>query len=86
MVANFRQHFWYYIVTILIFGAGLVLIAVNSDNSKLQAMLIPMIATCYFMWSLLHHYIHHELHLWVVVEYILFALLGIALSLYLFSL
>lgn len=85
MIANFKQHLWYYIVTIIIFSCGLVLIALNSHDAKLQAMLIPMTATCYFLWSLSHHYVHHELHLWVVIEYILFAMLGIVLSLYLFS-
>jgi hypothetical protein len=85
MITNFRRHIWYYLVTILIFGLGLTLIALNSEDTKTQAMLIPMTATCYFLWSLLHHYIHHELHLWVVVEYMLFAVLGIVLSLYLFS-
>lgn len=85
MIANFRRHLWYYIVTICIFTLGLVLIAVNDHDSKLQALLIAMTATCYFTWSLLHHYVHHELHLRVVIEYILIASLGVVLSLYLFS-
>jgi hypothetical protein len=85
MRADIRHHLWYYIVTVAIFSLGLVLIALNEQNSSLQALLIAMTATCYFTWSLLHHYIHHELHLWVVIEYILIALLGVVLSLYLFS-
>lgn len=86
MVTNIRHHLWYYIVTVIIFSLGLVLIALNDQNSSLQALLIAMTATCYFVWSLLHHYVHHELHLWVVIEYILFACLGVVLSLYLFNL
>lgn len=86
MVANIRHHLWYYIVTMIIFSLGLILIALNEQNSNLQALLIAMTATCYFVWSLLHHYVHHELHLWIVIEYILFASLGVVLSLYLFNL
>lgn len=85
MMTNIRRHLWYYSVTVLIFTLGLILIALNGSDNRLQALLITMTATCYFLWSLLHHYIHHELHLWVVIEYILFASLGIVLSLYLFS-
>lgn len=85
MATNFRKHFWYYITTIVIFSLGLALVALNAHDTKLQALFIVMTATCYFVWSLLHHYVHHELHVRVVIEYILIALLGVILSMYLFS-
>lgn len=85
MIANFRHHIWYYSITIIIFALGLTLIAMNSQNSQLQALFISITATCYFLWSLLHHYTHHELHVRVVIEYILFAVLGVVLALYLFN-
>ncbi len=85
MIQDIRKHIWYYSSTLLIFGLGLALITLNSQSSKLQALIITMTATCYFIWSLLHHYVHHELHVRLVIEYILIACLGVVLSLYLFS-
>jgi hypothetical protein len=85
MKANLKKHLSYYIVAIAIFAMGLVLIVLNNHDNRLQALLIAMTATCYFMWSLLHHYVHHELHPRVVIEYILMVVLGIVLSFYLFS-
>ncbi len=85
MITDLRKHIWYYSSTLIIFGLGLTLIVLNNHDNKLQALIITMTATCYFIWSLLHHYVHHELHVRLVIEYILIACLGVVLSLYLFS-
>jgi hypothetical protein len=82
---HFKKHILYYSLSIVIFAAGLALIMINDHDNRLQAMFIAMTATCYFMWSLLHHYVHHELQPRVVVEYTLIASLGIVLSLFLFN-
>ena len=82
---NFKTHFWYYTVSILIYTASLVLILSVSYNHKLQSLFVIMAAVFYFVWSLLHHYVHHELHTKVVVEYALIASLGVILSMFLFN-
>lgn len=82
---NFRVHFWYYMVSLIIFCTGLVLIMSVSYSHKLQSVFVIMVAVLYFVWSLLHHYVHHELHYRVVLEYALMASLGVVLSMFLFN-
>jgi len=82
---NFKSHLWYYTIAIAIFVAGLVLVMSVSYSSKLQSLFVVMVAVLYFMWSLIHHYVHHELHTKVVVEYALMASLGVILSMLLFN-
>ena len=79
------KHLFYYIFSIAILCIGLFLILINNHDNKMQALFIAMTATCYVLWSMVHHYVHHELHPRVVVEYLLIASLGIVLSLYLFN-
>jgi high-affinity Fe2+/Pb2+ permease len=82
---NLRKHFWHYLIYLVIFGGGLTLILVTSGNSNIQAMLILMTAFLYFLWSMVHHYVHHQLQARIVVEYILIMVLGTVLLLFLFG-
>lgn len=82
---HFRKHLLYYIVSIMIFVVGLALIFFTAYDQRLQLSFVIMTSMIYFLWSFVHHYVHHELHTKVVVEYILIATLGIALSFMLFS-
>jgi hypothetical protein len=82
---NIKKHVWYYSVSVIIFLIGLVLLFAAKSNQPLQSMIILLIALLYFVWSLVHHYIHHQLHPRVVIEYALIAVLGVVLSLFLFS-
>ena len=85
MMKNIHKHFWHYLVYFLIFGGGLSLLLFTKGNSSLQAMSIIMIAFLYFLWSMVHHYVHHQLHPRVVVEYILIVMLGTILILFLYG-
>jgi hypothetical protein len=82
---NIQKHFWHYLVYLLIFGGGLTLILLARGNANMQAMLILMTAFLYFLWSMVHHYVHHRLQVRVVVEYILIMMLGTVLMLFLFG-
>jgi hypothetical protein len=82
---NIKKHFWHYLVYALIFGVGLLLIVTAKGNANMQAIYISMIAFIYFLWAMVHHYVHHELHPRVVVEYMLIVILGTILMLFLFG-
>jgi hypothetical protein len=82
---NLKKHFWHYFVYLLIFGGGLALLIATKGNSSLQAMFVIMIAFLYFLWSMVHHYVHHQLQPRIVVEYILIVMLGTVLTLFLFG-
>lgn len=85
MGKNLKKHALHYCVYALIFGVGLLLVLLNKQNTSLEAFFIFMIAILYFTWSMVHHYIHHDLHVRVVIEYILIVALGLVLSFYLFQ-
>jgi hypothetical protein len=85
MAKNINKHFWHYVVYSIIFGGGLQLILLSNHDRELQALYIVMTAILYFIWSMVHHYVHHELHPKVVFEYILIVILGTLLSLFLFG-
>ena len=82
---NLHKHFWHYLVYLVIFGVGLTLVVVTKGNASLQAMFLMMTAFIYFLWAMVHHYVHHQLHPRVVVEYILIVVLGTVLVLFLFG-
>jgi len=85
MIDNIHKHFWHYIVYFLIFGTGLLAVLFATGKSDLQATLIVMTGFAYFLWAMVHHYVNHELHPRVVVEYILVVVLGSVLILFLFG-
>ena len=81
---NIKKHFLHYLVYLVVFCAGLTLVFVARGNAHLQAMYLMMMAFVYFLWAMVHHYIHHELHPRVVIEYILIVVLGAVIILFLF--
>ena len=85
MGKNIKKHFWHYVVYAVIFGGGLQLVLLSKQDHRMQAMYLLMTAFLYFIWSVVHHYVHHKLHFRIVVEYMLVVVLGMVLSLFLFS-
>lgn len=81
---NREKHFWHYLLYSIIFGGGLLFVFFTKGNANLQALFIILTAFLYFLWAMVHHYIHHEFHVRVVVEYILIVVLGTILTLFLF--
>lgn len=82
---NLQKHFLHYFVYLLIFGGGLTLVFIFAGNAHAQSMALMMTVFIYFLWAMVHHYVHHELHPRVVIEYILIVVLGFLLSLFLFG-
>lgn len=82
---NLQKHFWHYLVYLVIFGGGFLLVLTMRANANTQAMVIMITAFLYFMWAMVHQYVHHQLHPRVVFEYILIVVLGTVLTLFLFG-
>ena len=81
---NIKKHFWHYIVYFIIFAGGLQLVLLSKHDNGLQILYILMTAIFYFTWSMVHHYVHHQLHPKIVFEYILIISLGTLLALFIF--
>ena len=48
-----------------------------TDNNQLRRWIIYLVGVSYFCWSLYHHYKRGDLHLSIIIEYLLIILLGI---------
>jgi hypothetical protein len=59
----------------ILFAALLGFIFVSYDQSFRGAVIIAA-SVSYVSWGVIHHYIHKDLHLSVILEYISIAILG----------
>lgn len=50
-----------------------------SYDDHLQRRVVYLTASSYFLWSLYHHYRRGDLAISIIVEYLVFALLGVLL-------
>jgi len=50
-------------------------------DKTLQTSIVVGTAISYVSWGIIHHYLHRDLHLSVVIEYILIASLGLTMAL-----
>lgn len=85
MPARIKKHFWYYISLTGILTLGFFLIIFTAHSKPLQMTAVIMTTVLYVFWTLLHQYIHHSLPVKIVVEYVLIAILGVSISLFLFN-
>jgi hypothetical protein len=74
-----RQKPLEYILLGSIFLIGLILYLFAGFDPHGRRLVVYGLAACYFFWSLLHHYKRGDLHLSIVIEYLVIALFGIAL-------
>lgn len=79
----FKKHLGYYMVLILIALTGLFLILRTGPDPQLKMLLIVLITFFYVVWGVLHHFIHHDLTVKIMLEYVLIGALGITLIFFL---
>lgn len=73
-----KKHIGYYISFVVIIAASIFLIFQSIGNKMLTMEFVGLFAMFYVVWGLLHHIVHHGLTLRVVIEYIVVAILGVA--------
>ena len=78
MTAKFKAHRYYYLILAGMQVLGFVLVLLANGDKQLQFSYVVLSTTFYIIWALAHHYVHHELHTKVVVEYILMGAVGIS--------
>lgn len=77
-----RKHFWYYVTFFLILLGGLLLVVKNAGNRQLQIEIVVILGILYVVWGILHHMLHHSIRVKIVLEYIVIAMLGTALVIF----
>lgn len=75
---NMKKHLGYYVSFFIILFAGIFLVYQQQGDKQLQLDFVILLSFAYVVWGILHHAIHHSLGLRIVIEYIVIALLGIA--------
>ncbi|MGD8744195.1 MAG: hypothetical protein PVJ52_01190 [Candidatus Woesebacteria bacterium] len=69
----------HYLPLIGIIITGLLGFVLFSYDKAFQSVLLVAVATSYVVWGVIHHKIHDDLYLAVVVEYIVIATLGLVI-------
>jgi len=69
----------HYLPLLGIFMAGLVGFLLFPYDKGFQMALAIAVGVSYVSWGIVHHHIHDDLHLSVVVEYITIATLGLVI-------
>lgn len=84
-MTKMQKHMWHYVIYAVIFCGGLSMLFFAKGNVGIEVMTFTVVAFLYIMWGMLHNYIHHQLRLQIAMEYILVAILGTILLLFLFG-
>ncbi|OGH16389.1 MAG: hypothetical protein A3C22_01200 [Candidatus Levybacteria bacterium RIFCSPHIGHO2_02_FULL_37_10] len=85
MFSNLYKHSGYYLVLFIIFILGFLLAYSNRSNENLQIGIIIATTFFYVLWGIIHHLINHDLHVKIVVEYILIGVLGLTIIFFLLN-
>lgn len=77
MIKNNNKINWLYrhLILIIVLGIGVVLIYIFQGFPQRQMQISVVIAFLYFCWGINHHRLEGDLHLTIVVEYLLVVLL-----------
>jgi len=76
-----HKHFVHYISLIGIFIAGILGFYFFSYDRFFQTALVIALALSYISWGIIHHTIHKDICLSIVIEYITVAILGMVMAL-----
>ncbi len=82
MNSKLSKHIEYYISLCVILSMGIIGIFFTQDNKLTQGIIIIITAFFYSIWGIVHHSIHHDLSLKIVIEYSLMSLLGASIVLF----
>ncbi|HSD99006.1 MAG TPA: hypothetical protein VLB73_04955 [Patescibacteria group bacterium] len=74
-----KKHLGYYTSFLLIVAASIFLVFQNNGDKNVVLLFVSLFAVSYILWGVLHHLVHHSVTLRIVIEYIVVALLGVAI-------
>lgn len=77
---SFSRHLPHYLSLIGILFASLIGFYAFSYDKNFQAAVAIALAAGYVSWGIVHHAIHRDMYLDVVVEYLVFAILGFSIN------
>ena len=75
------RHISHYAVLLILMVTGLITASLTGKDTVFHTIVLVSIAVTYFIWGIIHSALEGELHSEVIMEYLLFGLLGLALVL-----
>lgn len=70
------RHLTHYSILLAILLLGLTIALAVGQDQLSQMITIGAISLGYFTWGIIHHYLEKDLYLEIILEYLLFAVLG----------
>jgi hypothetical protein len=80
----FSEHTVYYVVLATILSLGFLLEYSSSDRG-FQIGVIVATTFFYVLWGIIHHLMNHDLHMKIVLEYILIGAFGLTIIYFILS-
>lgn len=77
-----RKHLFYYIALALICLLSVILVKALNFSKQEQFFIVVFLGFFYVLWGVLHHILHHNLRLRIFIEYIVIAMFGIAVTVF----
>lgn len=74
---HIAKHLPHYFSLLGILVVGVLAFAIFSYDKAFQLGVAIALATAYVAWGVIHHWLHRDLHLSVVIEYVVVACLGL---------
>lgn len=76
---NIAKKLPHYLTLLGLLGAGAVGFIFFSYDRIFQIGVSIALAVSYVVWGVVHHYLHRDLHLTVLIEYLVVAALGLVI-------
>ena len=70
------RHLTHYVVLMTIMMLGIITFSVFGHSPLYRGLITVLVSLGYFAWGIVHHLLEKNLYPEVVIEYLLFALLG----------
>lgn len=82
---NITNHFKYYFLLAIVQVTGLIVLLSLQGQKELQIGVVFTMTAAYLALAIAHQHLHHRLSMAVVLEYTLFGVFGIIISLLYFK-
>lgn len=79
MKSCLSKHTGYYLSLVAILFFGFFLFLQSSYDKNLQILIMYLTGVFYAGWGIIHHLVHHDLNLKIVIEYVLIGSLGVTI-------
>lgn len=84
MLKNLSEHVVYYTSLVAILTLSFLL-ANSSSDKNFQIGVIIVTTFFYVLWGITHHLMNHDLHMKIVIEYILIGVFGLTVIFFLLT-